>query len=382
VAVVGASLNLSCGVRDHATLLADGLSAAGVPCELRWLAREDVSLRGSRAEIGNWAQALSASLTAAPPPAILLHYSVFTLSHKGLPVFVPSVLAALRRSGAPVVTVMHEFAYPWLYGGWRGAVWAITQRAALVDVVRSSSALMATSGPRAVWLRERRWLPRRPVLAAPVFSNLPPPGPRTARQGGEPPIGLFGYSYQGAAAALILDALAAVRDGEVQPAVRMLGAPGPDSPAGREWIALAGARGLTLQFSGRLPAQELSDALAACDLLIFGDSAGPSPRKGTLAAALASGRPVVAIDGPDTWRELREERAAAVAEPSAEALAATVRTLLRDREALERLGDRGRAFYAREMALERSVDVARTLIAQVSGGRPPLRALDARAPAG
>jgi hypothetical protein len=33
-----------------------------------------------------------------------------------------------------------------------------------------------------------------------------------------------------------------------------------------------------LSFTGVLPAQSLSNALAACDVLLFTDSAGPSPR--------------------------------------------------------------------------------------------------------
>ena len=35
-----------------------------------------------------------------------------------------------------------------------------------------------------------------------------------------------------------------------------------------------------------LPAQALSDALSSCEVLLFGDTAGPSPRKGTLAGSI------------------------------------------------------------------------------------------------
>ena len=50
-----------------------------------------------------------------------MHYSVFSFSHKGLPLFVPDGLLGAAAARVPVIVVLHEFAYPWLYGGWRGA---------------------------------------------------------------------------------------------------------------------------------------------------------------------------------------------------------------------------------------------------------------------
>ena len=68
--------------------------------------------------------------------------------------------------------------------------------------------------------------------------------------------------------------------------LRLLGAPGRSSPAGERWLAEADVRGLAdaLWFSGALPAQELSDALAACSVLICPDRSGPSSRKGSKPA--------------------------------------------------------------------------------------------------
>ncbi len=116
-----------------------------------------------------------ASWQREPPDAVLLHYSVFAYSYRGLPLFVAPVLAALRRSRIPMVTVLHEFVYPWRHGGTRGKVWALTQRAVLIDVMRRSLGRAAHHRlPRAV-AASRPWLPRRPAAVAPVFSNLPPP---------------------------------------------------------------------------------------------------------------------------------------------------------------------------------------------------------------
>src|SRR5258705_5656068 len=166
IAVVGMSGSATCGVRDHAGLLAAELTSRGCSCTFHWLRRQQRSLRGARSEIGAWATELAPTLAASRPDAILLHYSVFSYSHRGLPLFVRPTLAALRGSGAPLVTVLHEFAYPWHYGDWRGNVWAAAQRAALIPVMRASCAAITTGEERVDWLTSRAWLPRRRVLLA------------------------------------------------------------------------------------------------------------------------------------------------------------------------------------------------------------------------
>jgi glycosyltransferase involved in cell wall biosynthesis len=84
-------------------------------------------------------------------------------------------------------------------------------------------------------------------------------------------------------------------------------------------------------------------------------------RKTTLAASLASGRPVLAVDGPQRWAELVEAGAAMIASPTADALADAIAVLLQDESARERLGARGQSF-ARDMGLGRSAKVAAGLI--------------------
>jgi glycosyltransferase involved in cell wall biosynthesis len=373
VAVLGMSMGPTCGARDHALLLAEGLSREEVCCTLHWLDRREQSLRGGGAEIRAWVQALGGELARERPDAILLHYSVFAFSHRGLPLFVAPVLTGLRRSGIPVVTVLHEYAYPWRHGGLRGKVWAIAQRALLIDVMRSSAAVLLTTDFRARWLESRPWLPRQPAAFAPVFSNLPPPvgGPSACLSPTPAPVlGLFGYSYQGAALALVLDAIVLLAKHGVAPRLALLGAPGRTSEVAGTWLREARARGIeqALEFSDTLPAQDLSNALAACDLLLFVDAAGPSSRKGTLAASLASGRPVLAIDGPRRWLELVWAEAALVLEPTAPALADAIQELLGDDAARQALGARGRAFAEERMGVARTAEAVRKLLDGVQAG--------------
>jgi glycosyltransferase involved in cell wall biosynthesis len=358
-----------CGVRDHATLLAAALSRENVSCSLHWLSRADQSI-SSRSETRDWVRGLVAELEDRQPDAVLLHYSVFAYSSRGLPVYVHPTMSALRRLGIPLVTLLHEYAYPWWRGGARGTVWASTQRALLCDVMRRSSAAVVTADFRAEWLNSRVWLPRRPVVVAPVFSNLPPPSGGSHPDRGGHAVGLFGYGYEGAAVSLVLDAVRLLEDRGVRLRLNLLGAPGRDSPAAEGWLEGARTRGVAhaLSFSGTLSAQDLSDTLAACDVLLSAEPTGPTSRKTTLAASLASGRPVVALDGPRRWPELIRSQAALVVRPTAAALADGIADLLQDEGRRRTLGARGSAFARQMMGVERSARIVARLLEDVVNG--------------
>jgi glycosyltransferase involved in cell wall biosynthesis len=370
VAVVGVSESEMCGVRDHATLLSQALGHEGIACSTHWLSRHGATYGEVAAEFGAWRERLSRELPESGAGAILLHYSVFSYSFRGVPLFVAPLLATLRASGLPIVVFMHELAYPWHLGGVRGKVWSLSQRALLLDVVRSSEALVVSAPFRVEWLTSRVWLPRRRVEFAPVFSNLPAPaGPPAHGAQSEPPtIGLFGYAYEGAASALVLDAIRLLADRGIAVHLELLGAPGSDSPSAQAWSAGARSRGLedAVSFSGVLCAQQLSDALARCEVLIHAEPSGPTSRKGTLAASLAAGRPVVAIDGPLRWQELLDAQAALVVQPSSVALADALATLLGDEARAEALGARGRAFAETSMGVARSAQVLRGVLGKLS----------------
>lgn len=370
VAVVGVSDSETCGVRDHATLLADAIEDRGVSCAWRWLTRRDHSFGGARSEFGAWAGALGEELGDAPFDAVILHYSVFSFSFKGIPVFVPATMRALRGSRLPVVSILHEFAYPLGPGGLRGRSWALSQRAVLPSVIGGSAAALVNVPSRAEWLATRRWLPSRPIAFAPVFSNLPPPAaqrPPVAVEGQQ--IGLFGYAYEGAASTLVLDALHLLRARGLRVSLRLLGAPGRESPAGQAWLTAARSRGIEelLSFSGVLSGQQLSDALAACTVLLHPEPTGPTSRKGTLAASLASGSAVVAIDGPGRWQELVDADALLLVDPSAEPLADGVAALLEDPSRRAALGASGRGFAASNMGVQRTVETVASILREALG---------------
>jgi glycosyltransferase involved in cell wall biosynthesis len=373
-ASLGISTTVICGVRDHGALLADALEREGCECSTHWLDREGQSLRAARAEVGAWTRGLPAELADAHADAVLLHYSVFSCSYRGLPLFAHPVLAAVRRAGLPLVTLLHEFVYPWRRDGLRGAAWAASQRALLIDIVRCSDALVTTTDFQAEWLASRSWLAKRPVAVAPVFSNLPLPAATApaAPQPADPAmasVGLFGYAYGRARTALVVEALRSLQEHGVDAQLRLLGAPGRSSAAGEAWLTAAHDAGLvrTPSFSGTLAAQQLSDALAACELLLFVDPLGPNSRKTTLAASLAAGRPVLAFDGPRRWDELAGAGAAEIVQPTAQALAGALGGLLSDEQRREQLAARGQAFAEQSMSATRAARTIAALLHDVTG---------------
>jgi glycosyltransferase involved in cell wall biosynthesis len=352
IAVVGVSDGVIDGARDYAVVLTSALVAQGASAQAWWFTRSHLTGAASVAEMSRWSRAVEGELRTHAPDVVLFHYNVFVYSYRGLPVFVPRVLRAIRAGGAPVISVLHEVAYPFRHRGWRAKLWAVSQRALLIPVMRASSAGFVTADFRAAWLGSRRWLPKRPVALAPVHSALPPPLSSFSDNGAGPRLGLFGYAFQGVSVSLVLDALRELRGSYPEVQLVLLGAPGADSPVGEKWLALARAKGVAdaVSFSGTLSMQELSDAIAASELLLFADETGPASRKSSLAAALASGRPVVAIDGPRRWQELVDASALSVAAPAPDAIARAVRTLLDDPAEREALGARGQRFAQERMS--------------------------------
>jgi glycosyltransferase involved in cell wall biosynthesis len=362
LAVIGMSTSATCGVRDYATLLAAGLQSEHVYSSMHWLSRRAGTFAQARAEVGAWAQELTDELRSERPDALLLHYSVFAHAYRGLPLFVAPMVRALRASQIPLIGLLHEYAFRQRgRSGLNGAAWSLSQRAALLGVMRASKAVIATMPERADWLATRVWLPRRQLALAPVFSTLPAPAAALAPvgDGAAPRVGLFGYSCRPELVALVLDGVALARARGLPLELTLLGAPGADSEIGELWRSDAAARaiGPVLRFSGTVAAQELSNMLAACELLLFVDRPGPTSRKTTLAGSLASGTAVLALDGPESWGELIEADAVALAAPRPDALAAAIERLLGAREECIALGARGRAFAAARMSVARSAAV-------------------------
>ncbi len=343
IAVVGASVEPVCGVRDSALTLAGPLEAAGATLTSSWWERGS-----DGSSVSGWAR--DAAEAAHEADAVLWHYSVFTYALRGVPALVPLVTRELRRAGVPIVVLFHELVFPWGRRGARGAVHAATGRLALTEVMRTASGAVLTTEDRLAWVASRLWLPTRPLAFVPVVSNLPTGAPAEAL-GGPPRFGVFGFRRD-EPVDLVVDGFAAAERLHPGAELVLLGAPGPSSHEAARWrdsAARAGCAG-SLSFTGVLEPAELSAALSSIDVVMFPDPVGPTPRRGTLAAALAHGKPVVALKGAQAWPPYAEEHALVLSTPDSQSLGAKLAELALDPELRRSQGARASEFYERRLA--------------------------------
>jgi glycosyltransferase involved in cell wall biosynthesis len=144
----------------------------------------------------------------------------------------------------------------------------------------------------------------------------------------------------------VLDAVRILVHQGIEVRLMLLGSPERSAGSVENWLRGASARGLgsAVSVSGTLALQEISNRLAQCDVLLYAHPLGPVSSKGTLASSLASGRPVVALEGEQRWQRLLDVNAASVVPRRAHVLADILRELLDDPAAQAELGARGRAF--------------------------------------
>jgi len=336
--LTGASTDRVCGTRDYATTLAEPLRRIGADVRFLWWDRATRTLDSWTADLRD---------AVADADVTLWQYSCFTYTKRGLPTLVPRVLRALTQDGVPLVTVFHELVFPWGVNGVRGAVHAATHRFALHPIVRASAGLVVTTEERREWVESRRWLPHRPTTFLPVVSNIAGTTP-AERNDDELRVGVFGFRRLQLPVQLIVDSVARVPRAHLV----LVGAPGPNTPEAETWRKAAAAAGAPelVSFTGVLDPEPLASELAAVDLVLFPDPIGPTTRRGTLAAALAHGKPVVALDGPQTWDRFLREHALTVVPPEIDALAEAMRRLAADPRARAEQGRRARAFHDRYAA--------------------------------
>lgn len=368
---VGISTAEVCGVRDAACVLADALSASGIVASTHWCElSETAGWRGRRQSLAAWSEGLRSSVTNGDVSAVVLHYSVFEFGPHGVPVHALGFGRALASLPVPVVGFLHELAYPFGRRGLRGTAHAVTQRVGLIPIVRASDALVVTTEQRAEWVRGRRWLPRRPVRFVPVFSNFPAQEPRVP-DGPIRSVGVFGFASPGIEVPAVAEALRLLASRGRPVELVLLGAPGPDSAAAEEWRRGFGRAATSVRFTGILPPSRLAAELAAVDVLLFPDRGGASSRKGTLAAALSAGRPVVAVEGPEQWGRVIAENAVVVAAPDPAAVAAALEQLSDDPGIRREFGARAEAFYRLRMSPEVAGEAIRAILVDLAVAARP-----------
>ena len=305
--VVGASTDPVCGVRDYARVVGDALRKTGAEVEFAWWERDlEWSLRSTRSAQKAWLEQVADRVRCGRPDWIVWHYSVFAWASRGIPLLTSGTARGLGRLGVPILLIAHELVFPFARLGWKGSIWAATQRFGLLWPVRASRAVIVTTQDRLGWLESRRWLPTRPARFLPVCSNLPTVA---ARPSDGDVAGVVGFGTERALAQETMQALARLRTDGIDLHARLIGAPGDVGDQADRWRAAAREVGMDgrLEFTGVVPAQALATFLTEAEVVILPDPGGPSSRRGVVAAALALAKPLVAVDGPERWQELVDD---------------------------------------------------------------------------
>lgn len=353
------------GMRDYGNLVSGELRARGLDSEEWWLDSDGVAFSSS---VNASVRLLRRAMRLPRTSVVVWNYSPFAYALRGIPLAGVFLGIVLRARRIPVITVLHEIAYPWGPRGLNRRLFSIAQHLALLPVLAGSTAILVTTEARATFVRQWSRLRCRPAVeVAPVFSTLGqqlPPSPEAddLRQ-----IGVVGYSADGAQPELFFDALRHLRslDGI---RIVLLGAPGRCSVQGEVWVEAAQRVGMeaAVNFTGVLAPEDLGHHIAECDLIALVDAEGPSSRRTMLAAALAYGRPVVAIDGPNRWNAPVSDGAISLVPPVSRNLGAAIQRLVDHPEERTAMSAVAVMFYEREMSLNRTCDVLCRLIASVS----------------
>jgi glycosyltransferase involved in cell wall biosynthesis len=359
LAQIGISSTPICGVRDYAGVLKCAFSRSGIEAPLLWYMQdESASATSSLRQAHDWLARVRREIELMRPRAVILHYSVFAFGPRGLPLLAPAIARELDATGVPMVSLLHEFVYPFGRRGWRGTAQALSHRAVLPTVVRHSAALVTTTERRASWLTTRRWLPRRPTVPIPVFSNLPDIDTEAVPESAGLSIGVFGFSGPQIDVELVADAVAILREQGRDFELVLIGAPGSQGGAATRWRHAFQKRGCLsmLRFTGVQSQYSLARELARLAVLVFPDRDGPDSRRTTLAAGLALGKTVLALDGPERWERAVSERAFIVAPRHPRAFANELGRLLDDPTRRTSQGVHAAQFYRRLMAPELAVE--------------------------
>ncbi|GAA2717264.1 glycosyltransferase family 4 protein [Micromonospora olivasterospora] len=281
---------------------------------------------------------------------------------------VPGLLPLRLPRGVPLVTTLHEYG-SWAAPGWLpGPLWSIVERGGrwcreTGRLVPGSGAVVVTNPAHAAAVRARAG--REPVHV-PIAPNVTDrPGAATeglrlrAELGlaeGAPLLAFFGFVHPVKGLRHLIEALPELR--RTHPDLRLLVVGGFTSQALPEAEAAAYRAELTglarrcgvadrVTFTGHLPAERVSAALHAADVVVLPFTAGVNTKSGALLAALAHGVPT-AVTVPDGDDELAGSGAVAVirARRDSAAIVAALRRLLADPVLRRRLAERGRAFAA------------------------------------
>lgn len=212
-------------------------------------------------------------------------------------------LSRLRARGVPVVTTVHEYWSP-PSASIKRAVWRWLCKRALAAVASRSSRLVVTTPFAGHFLAKEGIHSAATAAVIPVGTGIPPisrlslktPGPATLAMFGQP--GIFDRE-------VVLHFARWVAQRNPRPRLIWIARSADEM---RAWWRDLGAPDV-VEIHGGLPAERVSQLLseASIGFAVYDD--GASTRRSSLAALMAHGLPIVALDGRFTDDRLRKSGA-------------------------------------------------------------------------
>jgi glycosyltransferase involved in cell wall biosynthesis len=291
IALLGRRERPTDGVEDYCHYLAEALSRRGVRMETARVEWDGCgwipALKKLRRQCGGWRGSL-----------VVVHYTALAWSRRGFPFGILIVLRTLRRRGVRCAVLFHETARQLGRSRLRDRLRGACQDWLIRRCFRAAEIAIFT-----VPLEMVAWLPRNRSKAVyvPIGANIPERvllSDRPAPDGGSPKtVAVFCLSLSENRSTEISDLAHAA--GSVQDAigaVRFVVLGKGSAEARAEVEGALHAKGVEVSVLGRLPAEEVSDTLAAADVLLYLCGIVTQTR-GSALAGVACGLPIVGYSG-------------------------------------------------------------------------------------
>jgi glycosyltransferase involved in cell wall biosynthesis len=291
--------------------------------------------------------------------SVLVQYTPLSWSHRSVPLHLPRILRMLRRAGARPAVVFHD---PSGSPVRQGAVWwkrlgDRVRRRWQYRVLRKiysqvDRAFFTISPDNISWLRADR----SKASLLPAGANVPTPqelGLDANRpHDGMLVVAIFGISgMPSGSQELSLLERALRRAAITAPRFRVVALGRGTDQAADGLARVARSCGVAIEVKGLIDAHVITRTLFASDVQLF-FRGGISSRRGTVAAGLSCGLPIVAFHSTETAPPVTEAGVRLVPEGDAEALGEALGRVLADPEHRAELSARSRAAHQKWFSWE------------------------------
>jgi len=338
------------GVGDYTYRLAIALAKAGhsvhLICREQETAQHPAGIQ-VHPVVKKWRAAASGTLSRLireiQPDWVGLHYVPYAFHPFGLPCALPGLLRGIRQAGIPVWVTFHEVHIR--LKGFRDSLIGFAQRRIACNLCRTADkCITSIEFYRQLLEPFHSDLQVIPVGANIEPGNLPDADRRRLRQQLFPGMDYVVSTFGNRNHAALIQCIENLNAHGIKAGLLIVGFnAGKNDPADRPWMV----------HTGYLPGEKVGHYLQCSDLFVLPDYVGPNSEGGTctksgsLAAAFATGLPVIGIRGDMNNALLRHgENIWLAASGSPHDLGAAISTLLANKSLHDRLKAGGNALFA------------------------------------